>query len=169
MKIGGDGFEVQVRDGVLWIKSEQAMLGYLNAPSPFDVDGWYNTGDRVEVDGEYVHILGRESEIINVAGEKVFPIEIESFLLTIDNVKDVLVRAKKSPVVGQMVWAEFLLDGAEDAAVFKKRVMEHCQRHLAPFKVPGFITIGNDDSLVGARFKKIRLDKTLPATTTHGA
>ncbi|MDQ1829156.1 long-chain fatty acid--CoA ligase [Massilia scottii] len=169
MKIGGDGFEVQVRDGVLWIKSEQAMLGYLNAPSPFDADGWYNTGDRVEVDGEYVHILGRESEIINVAGEKVFPIEIESFLLTIDNVKDVLVRAKKSPVVGQMVWAEFLLDSAEDAAVFKKRVIEHCQRHLAPFKVPGFITIGNDDSLVGARFKKIRLDKTSPATTTHGA
>ncbi|HEX8611498.1 MAG TPA: AMP-binding protein [Telluria sp.] len=169
MKIGGDGFEVQVRDGVLWIKSEQAMLGYLNAPSPFDADGWYNTGDRVEVDGEYMHILGRESEIINVAGEKVFPIEIESFLLTIDNVKDVLVRAKKSPVVGQMVWAEFLLDNAEDSAVFKKRVIEHCQRHLAPFKVPGFITIGNDDSLVGARFKKIRLDKTSPATTTHGA
>lgn len=169
MKIGGDGFEVQVRDNVLWIKSEQAMLGYLNAPSPFDADGWYNTGDRVEVDGDYVHILGRESEIINVAGEKVFPIEIESFLLTIDNVKDVLVRAKKSPVVGQMVWAEFLLDNDEDAAVFKKRVIEHCHRHLAPFKVPGFITIGNDDSLVGARFKKIRLDKTSPATTTHGA
>ncbi|ATQ76803.1 AMP-dependent synthetase [Massilia violaceinigra] len=169
MKIGGDGFEVQVREGVLWIKSEQAMLGYLNAPSPFDADGWYNTGDRVEVDGDYVHILGRESEIINVAGEKVFPIEIESFLLTIDNVRDVLVRAKKSPVVGQMVWAEFLLDSAEDAAVFKKRVIEHCQRHLAPFKVPGFITIGNDDSLVGARFKKIRLDKPSAATTTHGA
>lgn len=169
MKIGGEGFEVQVRDGVLWIRSAQAMLGYLNAPSPFDADGWYNTGDRVEVDGEYLHILGRESEIINVAGEKVFPIEVESFLLTIDNVRDVLVRAKKSPVVGQMVWAEFLLDQAEDSATFKKRVIEQCQRHLAPFKVPGFITIGDDDSLVGARFKKIRLDKPLPATTTHGA
>lgn len=168
MKIGGDGFEVQVRDGMLWIKSEQAMLGYLNAPSPFDADGWYNTGDRVEVDGEYFHVLGRESEIINVAGEKVFPIEVESFLLTLDNVRDVLVRAKKSPVVGQMVWAEFLLDRAEDSASFKKRVIEQCQRHLAPFKVPGFITIGNDDSLVGARFKKIRLAKA-PATTTHGA
>jgi acyl-CoA synthetase (AMP-forming)/AMP-acid ligase II len=163
MKIGGDGFELKVQDGTLWIKSEQAMLGYLNAPSPFDEDGWYNTGDKVEVDGEYFQILGRESEIINVAGEKVFPIEIESFLLTLDNVKDVMVRGKKSPVVGQMIWAQFLLKNDEDPTSFKRRVVEQCQRHLSPFKVPGFITIASGDSLVGSRFKKIRKDPTDPA------
>jgi acyl-CoA synthetase (AMP-forming)/AMP-acid ligase II len=160
MKIGGDGFELKVQDDTLWIKSEQAMLGYLNAPSPFDQDGWYNTGDKVEVDGEYFQILGRESEIINVAGEKVFPIEVESFLLTLDNVKDVIVRAKRSPVVGQMIWAEFLLEAEQDPAVFKKSVIEQCQRHLSPFKVPGFITIAKEDSLVGSRFKKIRKEKS---------
>lgn len=156
MKIGGDGFQVKVQDNTLWIKSEQAMLGYLNAPSPFDADGWYNTGDKVEVDGEYFQILGRESEIINVAGEKVFPIEVESFLLTIDNVKDVVVRAKKSPVVGQMIWAEFVLEQDEEPAAFKKRVIAACQGNLAPFKVPGYITITKDESFVGSRFKKIR-------------
>jgi acyl-CoA synthetase (AMP-forming)/AMP-acid ligase II len=156
MKLGGDGFEVKVKDGTLWIKSAMAMVGYLNAPSPFDEDGWYNTGDKVEVDGEYYQILGRESEIINVAGEKVFPIEIESFLLSLDNVKEVLVREKKSPVVGQIVWAEFLLKEEEDPASFKKRVIEQCRRHLTPFKVPGFITIATGDSLMGSRFKKIR-------------
>lgn len=160
MKMGGDGFTLKVQDGTLWIKSEQAMLGYLNAPSPFDEDGWYNTGDQVEVDGEYFQILGRESEIINVAGEKVFPIEVESFLLTLDNVKDVIVRGKKSPVVGQMVWAEFLLENEENPAAFKKRVVAQCQHHLTPFKIPGFITIASGDSLVGSRFKKIRKDKT---------
>ena len=160
MEMGGEGFELKVKDDTLWIKSEQAMLGYLNAPSPFDPDGWYNTGDRVEVDGAYFHILGRESEIINVAGEKVFPVEIESFLLTFDNVKDVIVRAKRSPVVGQMVWAEFLLENEEDPAAFRRRVVEHCQRHLSPFKVPGFITIARHDSLVGSRFKKIRKDQS---------
>lgn len=165
MKIGGVGFELQVRDGMLWIRSAQAMLGYLNAPSPFDADGWYDTGDRVETDGEYFQILGRESEIINVAGEKVFPIEIESFLLTIDNVKDVLVREKKSPVTGQMVWAECLLEREEEPAVFKRRVLEECRHHLAPFKVPGFITIAKDETLVGSRFKKIR--KTRTQDTAH--
>lgn len=160
MKIGGDEFDVKVKNGVLWIKSEQAMLGYLNAPSPFDEDGWYNTGDKVEVDGDYFQILGRDSEIINVAGEKVFPAEVESFLLTLDNVKDVVVRAKKSPVVGQIVWAEFLLENEEDPVFFKKRIIEQCQRHLTPFKVPGFITIASRDSFVGSRFKKIRKDNT---------
>ena len=162
MKIGGDGIELQVRDGTLWIRSAQAMLGYLNAPSPFDADGWYATGDRVEVDGEYYQILGRESEVINVAGEKVFPIEVESFLLTLPNVRDVIVREKKSPVVGQMVWAEFLLEHDEEPAAFKKRVIAQCSSQLAPFKVPGFITIARADSLVGSRFKKIR---KLPAAS----
>ena len=156
MKIGGPGVAVKVDGGTLWIKSDQAMVGYLNAPNPFDEDGWYNTGDAVVVDGEYFQILGRESDVINVAGEKVFPAEIESFLLTLDNVKDVVVRKKKSPVVGQLVWAEFLLENAEDPASFRKRAIEHCQRHLAPFKVPGLITIATTDNVVGSRFKKIR-------------
>ena len=156
VKLGGEGVELKVKDGTLWIRSRQAMLGYLNAPSPFDAEGWYDTGDKVEVDGEYFRILGRESEVINVAGEKVFPVEIESFLLTLDNVKDVIVSRKKSPVVGQMVWAEFVLDRHEDPVSFKQRVVEQCRRHLAPFKVPQFITIAGKDNLVGSRFKKIR-------------
>lgn len=156
MQIGGDGFEVQVRDGRLWIRSAQAMLGYLNAPSPFDAEGWYDTGDRVETDGEYFQILGRESEIINVAGEKVFPVEVESFLLTLDNVRDVVVRQKRSPIVGQMIWAEFVLERDEEPAAFKRRVLAECSAQLAPFKVPGHVTIVKDAEFVGSRFKKIR-------------
>lgn len=156
MKIGGQGFELKVVDDVLWIKSRSAMLGYLNAPSPFDEDGWYNTGDKVEVDGEYFKILGRQSEIINVAGEKVYPIEIESYLLTLDNVKDALVRAKKSPVTGQTVWAEFILVNPEPKSDFKKRILTACKAQFPPFKVPGLITIASDEGLVGSRFKKIR-------------
>lgn len=160
MKIGGKGIDIKVKDDVLWIKSDQAMLGYLNAESPFDEDGWYNTGDKVEVDGEYFRILGRESEIINVAGEKVFPIEIESFLLTLDNVKDVVVRGKRSPITGQIIWAEFVLENAEEITQFKKRVVEKCQAHFPAFKVPRLITITSHDNAVGSRFKKVRECKT---------
>lgn len=156
MKIGGAGVALEVRNGLLWVRSDAAMLCYLNAPSPFDAHGWYNTGDRVEVDGDYYQILGRESEVINVAGEKVFPGEIESFLLTLDNVKDVLVRQKRSPIVGQMVWAEFVLEREEDLAAFRRRITAHCEAHLSPFKVPGHITIASHDSFVGSRFKKNR-------------
>ena len=47
------------------------MLGYLNSPSPFTEDGWFQTGDEVRIDGEWLHILGRRSEIINVGGERI--------------------------------------------------------------------------------------------------
>lgn len=159
MKIGGAGFDIKVKDNVLWIKSDQAMLGYLNATSPFDEDGWYNTGDKVEVDGEYFRILGRESEIINVGGEKVFPMEIESYLLTLDNVKDVVVRGKASPVTGQIIVADIVLARDEDPSSFKKRIMDQCRDYLPAFKVPGLITIANHGDVVGSRFKKIRNPK----------
>ena len=70
LKLGGPGFEHKIVEQTLWIRSASAMLGYLNAPSPFDSDGWFNTQDFVEVDGEYVRILGRRTELINVGGEK---------------------------------------------------------------------------------------------------
>ncbi|NOU17189.1 MAG: long-chain fatty acid--CoA ligase [Bacteroidales bacterium] len=159
MKIGGNGSEIKIKNDVLWIKSRQAMLGYLNAENPFDKDGWYNTGDRVEVDGEYYRILGRESEIINVAGEKVFPAEIENFLLTIDNVRDVVVRGKNNPITGKIVWAEFVLEKDEEIAIFKKRVIEKCQNYFPEFKIPRLITVTNQSNFVGSRFKKIRNSK----------
>nr|WGD59538.1 hypothetical protein P5660_12625 [Bacillus velezensis] len=102
-------------------RSESAMLGYLNAPSPFDEDGWYDTGDQVETDGEYIRILGRKSEIINVGGEKVFPAEVESVFLEIPNVRDVLITSRKNPITGEIVAAEAVLEKEEDIKSFRKR------------------------------------------------
>ncbi len=68
------------------------MLGYLNAPSPFTEDGWFMTGDRVDVDGEYIRFLGRDSGIINVGGQKVYPAEIESVIGALENIDEVAIR-----------------------------------------------------------------------------
>src|SRR5258708_9480558 len=61
VKIGGDGFRTPGVDGMLEIKARSAMLGYLNAASPFTADGWFQTGGDVEVDGEYFRVLGGQS------------------------------------------------------------------------------------------------------------
>src|SRR3990167_463859 len=53
--LGDDSVKYKIADGILLIKSSSAMLGYLNAPSPFEEDGWFITGDIVEtkiVDGK---------------------------------------------------------------------------------------------------------------------
>ncbi|MCX8131435.1 MAG: long-chain fatty acid--CoA ligase [Clostridia bacterium] len=155
LKVGGKGIETKIVDNTLWIKASSAMLGYLNAPSPFDENGWYNTGDEVEVDGEYIRILGRKSEIINVGGEKVYPAEVESVLLEIPNIKDVLVTGKRSPITGQIVTAAVVLEQPEEIKDLKKRIIEYCKIRLLPYKIPTIITI-SDKELVSERFKKMR-------------
>jgi acyl-coenzyme A synthetase/AMP-(fatty) acid ligase len=155
VKIGGEGFETRVRDGLLEIKAASAMLGYLNAPSPFTEDGWFQTGDAVEVDGEYLRILGRKSELINVGGEKVYPAEVESALQLMDGVEDVTVTGEKNPLTGQMVKARVKLSTEEPLSEFVKRMRAFCKGRLAPYKIPQKVVF-EDQSMYGERFKKMR-------------
>jgi long-chain acyl-CoA synthetase len=159
VKVGGEGFETKVVDGILWIKARSAMLGYLNAPSPFDADGWMNTGDMVDVDGDYVRFLGRRSEIINVGGEKVFPVEVENVILQLDNIKDVVVNGKANPVVGNVVIARVTLFEPEEPEALQRRIRGFCRTQLPAYKVPSVVQIVTHE-LHGARFKKMRNDQT---------
>jgi acyl-CoA synthetase (AMP-forming)/AMP-acid ligase II len=131
------------------------MLGYLNAPDLFDADGWLNTQDAVEVDGEYLRILGRKTDLINVGGQKVYPAEVESTLLQLDNVEDVVVFGKPHPMMGQIVAARFKLRQPEALDVFKRRMNAFCREHLAKFQIPMFVELVDADQF-GARFKKAR-------------
>ena len=115
VRLGGEGYQTKVVDNRLWIKAESTMLGYLNAASPFDDQGYFDTGDVVEVDGEWLRILGRASEVINVGGSKVFPAEVESVLLTLDNVEDAVAYAEPNPLTGQTVAATIKLQHEESA------------------------------------------------------
>src|SRR5262249_15378818 len=120
LRLGDKGFVHKIVEGVLWIKAESAMLGYLNAPSPFDAEGWFNTQDLVDVDGEYIRILGRKSELINVGGEKVHPTEVENALLQLDNVKDVTVYGRPNPITGNVVAVKISSREPEDAELLKQ-------------------------------------------------
>jgi long-chain acyl-CoA synthetase len=155
LKLGNTGYEHKIVEGVLWIRSQTAMLGYLNAPSPFDADGWFNTQDLVEVDGEYIRIFGRNSELINVGGEKVHPTEIENILLQLDNVKDVTVWGQPNPITGEVVAAKITTVVPEDAEAFKRRARQFCRARLEQHKVPAVIELVLEDHY-GARFKKSR-------------
>ncbi len=159
VKVGGEGFQTKVVEGTLRIKADSAMLGYLNAPQPFDADGWFDTEDQVEVDGDYVRILGRNSDIINVAGQKVFPSEVENVLIQAENVKDAVVRAEKNVLVGNIVVATLTLHEPEDANQVKRRLKEFCAARLAPYKIPQRFEI-SDDVLFSARFKRVRKQTT---------
>ncbi|HED36493.1 MAG TPA: long-chain fatty acid--CoA ligase [Gammaproteobacteria bacterium] len=161
LKIGGEEFTTKIVNGTLWIKSDSAMLGYLNAPDPFDEEGFLDTGDLVEQDGEWVRILGRESEIINVGGYKVFPAEVESTLLEMDNVEDVVVFGQDHAITGKMVVAKFKLKTPEPPRELKARMRAFCKDKLQSYKVPGKIVL-TDETTYNERFKRMRRVKTEP-------
>ena len=156
LKIGGKGFETKIIDGVLWIRSEANMVGYLNAPNPFDEDGWMSTGDKVEVKDDLIRFLGRESEIINVGGQKVFPIEVETVLMQADNILEATAYGVDHRLLGKMVEARVSLKLPEDPDGLRQRLRHHCMEKLAKFKVPGRFHIVDVDEQRGDRFKKIR-------------
>jgi long-chain acyl-CoA synthetase len=158
LKIGGEGFEIRIVNGILEIKAKSAMLGYLNAPSPFTEDGWFNTGDAVEVDGEYVHILGRTSEMINVGGEKVYPAEVESVIQQMDGVEDITISGEPNPVTGHIVKARVKLTTDEALGDFRKRMRSFCKDKLPPFKIPQKVVLVNQE-FYGERFKKMRREQ----------
>jgi acyl-coenzyme A synthetase/AMP-(fatty) acid ligase len=155
VKVGGEDYETRVVDGTLHIRARSSMLGYLNAPSPFDADGWFNTGDAVIQEGEYYRILGRRSEIINVGGQKVYPAEVETVIAELPEVIDVAVKGMQHLLLGQAVVATVQMDEPISSIEMKRRIVRHCTGRLQPYMIPTKVEVVTE-SQVNGRFKKVR-------------
>jgi acyl-CoA synthetase (AMP-forming)/AMP-acid ligase II len=156
LKIGGEGFETRIVEGQLHVRSISNMLGYLNAPTPIDDEGWMNTGDLVEEKEGLIRFLGRRSEIINVGGQKVLPSEIEDVLLEAEGVAGAVVQGVPHPLLGQAVAARVALTRPEALKVLTQRLREHCRERLQKYKVPMRFEIVSADSITTPRAKKNR-------------
>ena len=150
MKVGGEGVETRVIDNVLEIRSKTRMLGYLNAESPFDDEGWYNTKDIVEERDGFYKVTGRTSEVINVGGLKFMASDVERVVLDFTGVELAKVEGKANPITGQHV--ELTIQPVENESIDKKDLKEYLASVLAPHMVPKRIMISQ--ITVGHRFKK---------------
>ena len=155
VKVGGEGFQTRIVDNMLQIKAKSAMLGYLNEASPFTKDGWFKTNDIVETDGDYIKILGRQSEIINVGGEKVFPQEIENIILGFKNIAEATVFGEKNPILGNIICAKVKTKDLVDEKQFINELKTYCRSNLKKHEVPIKIKLV-ENALHGSRFKKVR-------------
>ncbi|MEO0438165.1 MAG: fatty acid--CoA ligase family protein [Pseudomonadota bacterium] len=159
MQIGGAEFDLKIHGGTLWIRSDSAMLGYLNAPAPFDEEGYFDTGDMVEQDGEWIRILGRVSEIINVGGQKVYPAEVETVLLEMPEVADAVVYKIDNPITGASVAARVRTNEDLSTRELKARLLLYCKDRMPSYKMPTRISI-SDEELFNERFKRMRKPKS---------
>lgn len=129
-------------DGEICFRGVQTMLEYFSQPAEtaaaFD-DGWLRTGDigHLTADG-YVVITGRLKEMIIRGGENVFPQEIENALLEVQGIDVVLVAGVPDERWGEEVGAILSNSQVEPTAANIRRLVGHCRRRLAGYKVPRY-------------------------------
>jgi acyl-coenzyme A synthetase/AMP-(fatty) acid ligase len=114
----GSGAALAVRDGELCI-------------SPRPGSDYLPIGDAVSVEGDRVHFDGRVDQIINVAGQKISLVQVESALRSVPGVADARAYAIASPVTGRVLAADLVIAGDESAEVVRDRVHAHFRQTLA--------------------------------------
>jgi len=150
MKVGGEGVETRVVKSILHIRSASRMLGYLNADSPFDDEGWYDTKDVVEQKNDLYKVVGRISDVINVGGLKFMASEVERVALQYPGISLVSAYPRQNPITGQHV--ELKVQPTAEGLVNKDSLMSYLKSKLQPHMVPRRIRI--EGISVGHRFKK---------------
>ena len=107
-------------------------------------DGWLDTGDLGRVDAAgYVHLVGRDGDVINRGGEKVQPREVEDVLLGDCRVVAAVVVARPHSTVGEEPVAYVLPapDTDIDADTLAADLLERCRSHLSRFKHPAEVLV----------------------------
>jgi acyl-CoA synthetase (AMP-forming)/AMP-acid ligase II len=136
---GVPGPSVSIRvsaGGELSVRSPVLFDGYFDDVEATDealVDGWYRTGDVVEVDGEgYLTVTGRVRDVLRTGGETVAPGEVEAVLATHPAIADVAVVGVPDSEWGEIVCAVVVASGP----VTLDDLRVHCAGRLAAFKHP---------------------------------
>ncbi len=131
------GVMLRMRDGVLEVRSPRCMLAYASGERvPLTADGWLVTGDLVRAEAGRVMFCGRQDHIVNVAGLKVSPEEVEAFLIGHPEVAEAQVYAVPSPLTGALLAARVVLRPGLDPRIALEDLRAACARGLPRHKVP---------------------------------
>lgn len=87
---------------------------------------WYHTGDRVEVNGQLMRVVGRLDQVANVAGTKVSLLEVTELAEQVAGVRRAMAVAEPNPVTGEIVCLKYAVEPGWDSAA----VLEELQRVL---------------------------------------
>lgn len=142
---GVGGVEMRVVDGALRIRSARTARRYVGRDdlSLRDADGFVDTDDLVEIRGDRCLFRGRRTGAINVGGLKVHPEEVEQIINLHDAVRMSLVKARRNPIMGDIVVAQVLLkdEGAspERQRTLRDEILSACRARLDRRKAPAMI------------------------------
>ena len=133
------GYAVRLREGELHLRGPGMLDAYLSpwrTAAEICPEGWFATGDlgRVDAEGD-VFIDGRAHSVINVAGLKCFPEEVEAVLGEVPGVAQARVLGRPHPKVGAVPVAQLVpVDPRCPPSVAD--IAHRCRERLARYKVP---------------------------------
>lgn len=133
-------------DGQLLVRTGRGMLGYdSGAQGGADDDGWFATGDLVEVRDGRVLFVGRQDSMVNIGGVKVFPEAVEEQLSGVPGVVDLAVSARCNPILGHLLVAAMVVapgcNAAEAEAALRRRAEEILPPPLRPVRYTAVDTL----------------------------
>jgi acyl-CoA synthetase (AMP-forming)/AMP-acid ligase II len=124
--------------GEVALRGENVFGGYLDRPDADREalrDGWFLTGDLGYLDRDgYLFLTGRRKELINRAGEKFSPREVEEALHRCEDVELACVVGVPHPEYGEEVVAFVAMRPGR--TVTAESLAARCRERLAAFKVP---------------------------------
>jgi acyl-CoA synthetase (AMP-forming)/AMP-acid ligase II len=155
-----DGVEMRIQNNELVVRSASAMVGYDRSSSQHSLltnpdEGWIETGDLVSIEGDRVVFVGRKSDMINIGGNKVHPVEIEQIIRPVPGVFDVRVYARRSSISGELVACELVSDKSRPDSELLGAVQQTCHANLASYQRPRLVKIVEQFELSAAQ-KTIR-------------
>ncbi len=115
------------------VRSGAVADGYFPEPNPDKLGkGVFRPDDLLEPAGTGFRITGRVSDLINVAGKKVNPSEVETHLLSITGVRQAVVFSRPSTLRNEEIAACVVADRDVDEA----GLLRSCRIHLNGWKIP---------------------------------
>ena len=124
--------------GEIVIKGPQVVPGYWRKPEATSEairDGWLHTGDIGVIDADgWLYLVDRKKDMINAAGYKVWPREVEDVLYTLAEVREAAVVGMPDAYRGETVKAVLSLKAG--ATLSAEQVIAHCRERMAAYKVP---------------------------------
>jgi acyl-CoA synthetase (AMP-forming)/AMP-acid ligase II len=139
------GAQLRIEDGELLVKpgpgsGKSAWTGRTE-PAGTVQPSWFRTGDIVEVVGERVYFRGRKTDIINVGGNKVHPMEVEEVLRSVPGVGNVRIYPVPSSIVGQLVAADVVPEGSVEPDHIRAGIARASLDRLRPYQRPRQVNI----------------------------